>query len=811
MKKVQKAGVIGISSALLLTGALPAAASVPQTLNTESTSTSSTQSASGSASAPGVMPESPASVLADTKIKRDEAVELAKKYVQAPEGYVVDNVSLQNNINGSGAVWSINYSKQKDGQYYGGVSVGIHAETGSLVRFNSYASDPDVKPVYPPKTSLAEAKPVAEAFIKNLYPAELAEARYNTSVEENFKTPLNGDVRYTFRYDRLVNGVVYPSNGFNVEVNGNGDVVGFSYSWDTKSKFEDAGTVITQEKALEIWKKESKLSTTYFKPYDRINKDSTFSVAHYLKAVQLNAVTGELFDKSEGSVTGTAPVTAAPAGAEPKSGQSLTKSQAVDLVASLFAIPADAALESANYNEYSNHESKELRSTWDISWRLADNTEKDTQKDAAAKTVLPYPGSGSIYASVNASTGEIVHFNINNNRIFSSSPADLKDYKVTLEDAKTKAVDTVKKLVPHLTHQLVINYSDPTQLPETQRRSNPAYTFTFSRVIDGINANNESVSVIVDGVTGDITSYYNSLSQAAYPLSKPALIDASKALELWAGQYSLELQYVDDWKAGIASSTISVEKYMLMVAAGEIPYSEGGEKSVRLAYVPVAKNPNVINSLYLDAVTGEWKNNRTGEKVSFEKKAAADLGGHWAARELQLMVEYNALDLIEGKVNPDQAATRGELIKMLIIAMNGGYQPKMYDSTRNASFKDVGASNAYFSYVENAVDMNLIDRDPLGNFNPDKIMTRDEMAELIVRALGYNTLAQRSSLFQLHVTDAADIVHKGHAAMVLDLGIMSAQDSKFRPQEEVSRAQAAVAFFRYLEQRSSVSGGRTFY
>lgn len=57
------------------------------------------------------------------------------------------------------------------------------------------------------------------------------------------------------------------------------------------------------------------------------------------------------------------------------------------------------------------------------------------------------------------------------------------------------------------------------------------------------------------------------------------------------------------------------------------------------------------------------------------------------------------------------------------------------------------------------------------------------MSELIVRALGYNTLADHENLFKINFTDAAKLKKKGQAAIVAGLGIMSA-DSKgnFKPE-----------------------------
>lgn len=800
MKKSFKAGAVGLSAVLLLAGALPAAASSSVPVPAASSSTSA--SGSASVSAPG----SEAAVNTDTAIKRDQAVELARKLAQVPQDYEVSNVTLQTAAaaGSAGAVWSINFSKQVKDKYYGNYYIGISADTGELTQMSAYINNVDAPPAYPPEKDLKAAKVVAEAFINSLYPGKLTETRYNTVAEDNFKTPLMGDVRYSYRYDRVVNGVVFPGNGFSVDVNGSGQVVGFTYLWDKTTQFPDPASVISQEKADSLWKEKSRLTASYFRPYNKNASTKSPFIAYQLTPVQLNALTGEVEAGNMPAQLSGGPVATAPLGAAPAKDKQLNQSQAVDIVTARFPLPTGAKLENASYQEYNNNELGGLTRAWNISWTLP---EDDKSKSDAADKIMYPGGSRSIHAEVNASTGEIKSYSRNEYRPYLGTTVKPEDYKVAIDTAKATAVELVKSLVPHLAHQLELHYSDPTKLAAASYwNSNPSYSFSFDRTIDGI-LTGETVQVTVDATNGAVVNYYNNLTDYSYPSSKPALTDPAPAKDKLLNQYKLQLQYVVDWQAGYDGS-YPIEKYRLMVAAGELPPSPAGNQKVRLSYVPVTQNTNLAGGYFLDAQTGEWRDNRNGETVRSDRSAATDIAGHWAERALSLMVEYNAIDLKDGKVNPDQSATRGELIKMLVLAASGGYLPMAYDSSRAASFSDVKASSALFAYVENAVDMNLIDRDPSGEFNPDQLMTRDDMAQLIVRALGYNKLAQQSGMFRLDVTDADAIQHKGHAAIAVGLGIMSTDGSQFRPADEVTRAQAATAFFRFLEKRGSLQDSR---
>jgi hypothetical protein len=256
---------------------------------------------------------------------------------------------------------------------------------------------------------------------------------------------------------------------------------------------------------------------------------------------------------------------------------------------------------------------------------------------------------------------------------------------------------------------------------------------------------------------------------------------------------------------------VPLEKYNVLVAAGKIPQgtmpAENQKPATKLVYSLVPKYTQ--QSFFLDAVTGQWKDASTGEVITLDKIKVTDIEGHWAQNELQLMVDYQALDVVDGKVSPNKAITRGEMIKMLVIAMNGGRGGIQYGMERSASFKDVMNDSPFFAYVENAVDRGLIDRGV--DFNPNATMNREEMAQLIVRALGYKNLTKYNGIFNNKFTDGANLKNLGDVAIVVGLDIMSLSDGSFNPGQEVTRAQAAAAFFRYLQKRAELQDNPRIY
>ena len=371
-------------------------------------------------------------------------------------------------------------------------------------------------------------------------------------------------------------------------------------------------------------------------------------------------------------------------------------------------------------------------SNWNLSWN------ETSEKDSKVKIV----GKGA-WASVNSKTGEITNFS-NYSPYGPDADKDIEG-KIALEDAITTGVDFVKKQLPAYTDQLLLRVQTAKNYSEDQLKHMRNWEISFKRVIDGVNAGNEEVTVSIDRVTGQIVGYHFSISNMPYPQQKPQVLAIDKAKDLWLAQFDIKLNYVAQGNGFIGG--IPMEKYRVMVAAGDVPQSmdlkTDGKLDAKLVYSLVPKFNR--EPFLLDAQTGQWRNSETGELISLDKVTVSDIDNHWAKNELQLMLDYQALDVKDGKVNPDQTIQRGELVKMLVIAMNGGNGGIYYGAERKASFADVSKSSPYFAYVENAVDRGLLDVG--ADFNPEAAMNREEMAQLIVKALGYKSLTKFDGIF----------------------------------------------------------------
>ncbi len=118
--------------------------------------------------------------------------------------------------------------------------------------------------------------------------------------------------------------------------------------------------------------------------------------------------------------------------------------------------------------------------------------------------------------------------------------------------------------------------------------------------------------------------------------------------------------------------------------------------------------------------------------------------------------------------------------------------------------KNVESSNWYDSYIETAVGHGVImESDKNSDFN--KAITREEMAIMIVRSLGYDILAKDIEVDLKGVKPFDDVnKNSGHILIAKDMDIINGMgNKKFEPQSSATRSQAAAMLTRLEEKVNS--------
>ncbi|MDD3168434.1 MAG: S-layer homology domain-containing protein [Eubacteriales bacterium] len=158
-----------------------------------------------------------------------------------------------------------------------------------------------------------------------------------------------------------------------------------------------------------------------------------------------------------------------------------------------------------------------------------------------------------------------------------------------------------------------------------------------------------------------------------------------------------------------------------------------------------------------------------------------------AAREYGLM--QGSEDGIFGFGN---SITRAEFITVLDRMF--GWEPVNPDTP---AFTDVEKGAWYYPNVETALAHNVIDS--IETFRPNAPVTREEMAVMLVRALGYNTLAQSAASLGNPFADVTG--NTGYITIASDIGMTKGTSATtFSPSLTAKREEAAAMLVRVYEK-----------
>ncbi|BBH23219.1 hypothetical protein Back11_45640 [Paenibacillus baekrokdamisoli] len=196
--------------------------------------------------------------------------------------------------------------------------------------------------------------------------------------------------------------------------------------------------------------------------------------------------------------------------------------------------------------------------------------------------------------------------------------------------------------------------------------------------------------------------------------------------------------------------------------------------------------------------------------VASSFKSFKDMDGHWAKNDIEIMASKKiVLGITDTEFNPDKKVTRAEFAALLVRSLG-----LAIPQTSSLRFIDVEQKAWYARTVSVAAQTGLITGDPKGRFAPDGIITRQEMAVMIGRAIKYvrengnlentdkkaintDTLKDSTSIPKWAAEDIKDMLERG----IMESGM----DGKFEPALPVTRANAVVALKRMLQQLSFIS------
>ena len=87
----------------------------------------------------------------------------------------------------------------------------------------------------------------------------------------------------------------------------------------------------------------------------------------------------------------------------------------------------------------------------------------------------------------------------------------------------------------------------------------------------------------------------------------------------------------------------------------------------------------------------------------------------------------------DGTYKPEQTVTRAQMAKLIVTALGVAD----YATAKTSKYTDMGAATWAIPYVEYAANLNIVNGVGNGKFNPNGLVTYEQAATMVVRALGY--------------------------------------------------------------------------
>ena len=282
------------------------------------------------------------------------------------------------------------------------------------------------------------------------------------------------------------------------------------------------------------------------------------------------------------------------------------------------------------------------------------------------------------------------------------------------------------------------------------------YYFTFERKVNGFNYSPEYISVKVDKLTNEIISFNKQWSDKTEFESTENMISAEEAAEALMNTVGIELCYVSNLSAG-------------KTCTADLVYKLKGS-----------------GNYYISAKTGKRVNYNGDEyKETQNPNTADDISGHYAEKQITALLAYNAIILPEGETSfrPDEAITQGEMITFASI-LKGQRFPRPLN---------------YETIYRFAKNNNIVDYKDIAD--AETICTRENGTMFIIRALGYQNIAELPDIFDCKFADK-DLISpgmEGYVALSRGFGLIGGNpDNTFNPQGELTRADAAIMIYNFM-------------
>jgi hypothetical protein len=690
-------------------------------------------------------------------LTQEQAIQQVSKLLNIPADYKLDRTSYHKKnqkLPFDHPLWSLTWVKGREGF----LSVNVDAVTGQLV----YYSHHDEKWESDSLSAVSEEQALraAERFLERVLPK--AEREKLSKPNEYPGLPnFTGDPWRTrvFSYTRMEDDTPFLGNGVLVIVDRTGEVIMFIRNW-YQGELPDAKAVIQPDEAERLLAEKAAPSLVYSLESEltgRYQEDSN----RYRLVYRYVQTDPQFVDATTGKLLNALGEPAEEVGIKPL-GTTVNSRAADKLIGKEEAQKIAEELVKRLPGSYRSDGSRGggARSG-------ADGVESRYWRFEFTPLHVQGKNAEPIVISI-SDRGELVEYRIGEG-LFPAERGRKIEKAVSWTAAQESAVKLVKTLLSERLGDIYLIDRKPSRtIEEEVREQGQYYVFRFGLMKNGIPIEDRNFRVIVNPDTGE-------------------------AIEL------------DVYEFGPVSAEATAAKIDQKAAAK----TEREQKKLMLAYhLPDGESKPLLVYSYVgdegvvDAVTGEW--------LSFadlrKKEIPQDIDNHPEQAALQFAIREGLLTVTDGKVEPDKAATRGDMVQMMArmvnrIEFHRQISVRDDDEARQPyRFADVDEKHPLYGVIQKAIQYGLIPKEGT-RFEPDRPVTRGEAAEMAARLLGYGELLEKPGLFASPYRDVekrlVPAVALAHAYGLLPSGSPDA----FQPDKTLTRAEAAKLMKALLEVR----------
>lgn len=167
---------------------------------------------------------------------------------------------------------------------------------------------------------------------------------------------------------------------------------------------------------------------------------------------------------------------------------------------------------------------------------------------------------------------------------------------------------------------------------------------------------------------------------------------------------------------------------------------------------------------------------------------------HWAYKEIHELRNLKITDGIgDNKFGLGIVITRGEFAAFLVKLM----QWELVSPEQGSFTDNMDTTKWYYQPIETALQHDVVSK--AEKFRPSDHITREEMAVMLVRALGYKTLAEQLNSLESPFVDVSNNI--GYITIAKDFGIINGVgNGLFKPDDTAKREEAAAMMTRMYQR-----------